>query len=238
MLDYLRRLLVLIALFASGASHGENLRLNLSIPHGNSITAITFHSGAEERALVHAYANPCTATDTIIYTTASHPGGHRNIFNESTGGTGGRCYMNRAETFYVMWGGLLNSQYGNTFGMGPGMKFRVLDLWRVAIDAGIDVPLTYYERRPQARARKPLIGPLPMGHLGMSFKIGQAEVGMVQMWLPKNAARLRATVVRGSFSPLPSPESWFWHMPTNGVDTSLETRDTKPGTTLFLNWTF
>ena len=200
-----------------GVAQAEGLSLGLSVPSasGQSSTDLNV-SWSDARPVDHdrALGNPfCAKFATIIYTTASHPNGNRfGILNEQTGGVGVRCYIDEAGHFYVIVATLKNSQFGDTFAFGPGVKHRLLELssavGTVSLDVGAEVPYVHYAYGPylgqylRARGRA-INSPLPMYWIGVNWKIGGAEVGMMQSYLPKDAAHLRATVIGGSPNQLP-----------------------------------
>lgn len=212
----LHGLLGLVMLCSAGQVQAEGLILkglgldwNLSNKDSRSVTTASLRfESPDPKISPSQYANPCTATARLIYTTASHPGGHRNgRLNEKNGGYGGRCYTDQDKNFYLVFAQLENSQYGDTFAFGPGIKWRFLEFKGVSIDVGAEVPYVYYAygRRPGA-----IQGPLPYPWVGVNWKLMKGvEIGMMQMWLPKGSAQLRATVIEGSYSPLravPEPE--------------------------------
>jgi len=212
---------------------GLGLDLNLSPKDSRFLTtaSLRFESPRPE-ATSQQYANPCAAVARLIYTTASHPGGNRNgRLNEKNGGYGGRCYTDQDRHFYAVFAQLQNSQYGDTFAFGPGVKTRLFEFWGLSLDVGAEVP---YGRRPGA-----IQGPLPYPWVGANWKpFKGVEIGMMEMWLPKGSAQLRATVIEGSYSPLqavPEPEP-LWR---SAVGDPFQLREgSAPRFTLFMRFEF
>ncbi len=207
---------LLIALLSSwgGTAVADGLSVSFSLPsrggeHSTDInvtwTKVKF---GQEKLL----SGPCVDSATLIFTTASHPGGNkRGLLNEHNGGRGGRCYLDRDKHFYVVVAALINSQYGDTFAFGPGVKWRLFELsptfGNVSLDIGAEVPFVHYSYGPvlgkymRAKGRA-INSPLPMLWVGVNIKLGNVEIGMMQLQLPQGAAQLRATVIEGSFAPL------------------------------------
>lgn len=217
---------------------GLGLDLNLSSKDSRFLTTASLRFEApHSEAILQQYANPCAATARLIYTTASHPGGNRNgRLNEKNGGYGGRCYSDRDRNFYVVFAQLQNSQYGDTFAFGPGIKWRPFEFQGVSLDVGAEVPYVYYAygRRPGA-----IQGPLPYPWVGVNWRpVKGVEIGMMEMWLPKGSAQLRATVIEGSYSPLqaiPEPEP-LWR---SAVGDPFQLREgSAPRFTLFMRFEF
>lgn len=221
---------VSLSLSVPSASGRATTDLNLAWSDNTTTKWTAFHPG------------PCEATATLIYTTASHPGGNRRgALNERNGGRGGRCYLDRDRHFYIVVAGLLNSQYGDTFAIGPGAKWRLFEMTpafgSLSLDVGAEIPYVYYEYGPYfgkvLRSRGRVIStPLPMLTAGINWKIGTVEMGMMQNWLPKNAAHLRAAVIEGSFDPLPP----IGQPPSHFNQTNADTAPSGPS--LFIRYRF
>lgn len=227
------------------AAQANELSLSLSIPShgGERATDINVTWKKAGPGQMKQFSGPCVDSATLIFTTASHNGGNkRGLLNESTGGYGGRCYLDRDKHFYIVFAQLLNSQYGDTFAIGPGAKWRVFELspafYNVSLDVGADAPLVNYQygpaygefRRPQGKA---INRPLPMLWAGVNVKFGKVEAGMMQLWLPKGAAQLRATVIEGSFAPvlpMDHPAAYFHD--------SQSSRSQNSGPAIFLRYSF
>lgn len=207
-------LFLVLSLFLGETAQADELSLSLSLPstsgRGSTDFSVTWSKVGSGQS--KQLSGPCVASATLIYTTASHPGGNKHgLLNEKTWGQGGRCYVDRDKHFYFVVAALINSQYGDTFAFGPGAKWRLFELspafGNVSIDVGVEAPWVNYQYGPvlgkymrgQGRA---INSPLPMLWAGVNVKLGNAEVGMMELWLPKGAARLRATVIGESFAPL------------------------------------
>lgn len=210
-------LITCLSLLCGPMARANDVSLSLSVPSSSGRTTTDLNltwsdASATQRATLNS--GPCEATATLIYTTASHPGGNRRgALNERNGGRGGRCYLDRNRNFYIVVAGLLNSQYGDTFAIGPGVKWRLFEMTptfgSLSLDVGAEIPYVYYEYGPYfgkvMRSKGRVIStPLPMLTAGINWKVGSVEMGMVQNWLPKNAAHLRSAVIEGSFDPIPS----------------------------------
>lgn len=237
----------LFALLSSwgGTAVADGLSLGLSIPsrggeHSTDINvAWTKVKFGQEKQL----SGPCVDSANLIFTTASHPGGNkRGLLNEHNGGQGGRCYLDRDKHFYFVVAALINSQYGDTFAFGPGAKWRVFELsptfGNLSLDIGAEIPFVHYSYGPvlgqymRAKGRA-INSPLPMLWVGVNIKLGNVEIGMMQLQLPRGAAQLRAAVTEGSPAPLRAQDQRdLIHTRAQG------TRDAALGPTVFLRWEF
>ena len=232
-----------LSLLLGGVAEAQGLSLGLSIPiaSGHSSTDVNVR-WSQKNESNKRHSGLCVTTATLIYTTASHPtGNRRGILNENTDGYGGRCYTDKNESFYLVVAMLRNSQYGDTFAFGPGVKWRLFEtspkFGSVSLDIGAEIPFVHYEYgrlygiylRAQGRA---INSPLPMLFVGANWKLGNVEVGMMQMWLPGNAAHLRATVVQGSFDRLPVDNQAFFSREPRIA------REPRVGPTVFLQYRF
>lgn len=217
----------------AAAKTDSDLSLVVHIPHDQS--AVTLLVGRSEEASQVKRLSPCAETATLIYTTSSHPGGNRHgALNESTGGRGGRCYFDREKHLYVVVAGLLNSQYGDTFAFGPGIKARLFELpsemLGLSLEVGGEIPFVHYAWGRRAKA---VNMPLPMVFAGINIQVGKVEIGMMQSWLPKNSARLRATLIQGTFDPIPMTSRW------NEPSLFKTGEETAPiGPSLFIRYSF
>lgn len=228
-----------------GGARADELSLGLNIPSGSGQSSTDVNvrwSQTRKNESNKRHSGLCVTTATLIYTTASHPtGNRRGILNENTDGYGGRCYTDKNESFYLVVAMLRNSQYGDTFAFGPGVKWRLFEttpkFGSISLDIGAEIPYVHYEYgrlygiylRAQGRA---INSPLPMLFVGANWKLGNVEVGMMQMWLPGNAAHLRATVVQGSFDQLPVDNQAFFSREPRIA------REPRVGPTVFLQYRF
>lgn len=187
-------------------ARAERLTLSLSVPHGKTQTAVVVNMAdpANARSVAHSYAspwNPCVGgIDTVVYTHASHPGGNvHGWLNENNGGRANRCYLSPAGHWYNLYaiiGGLRNSQFGDTFAFGPGIKFQLAKAWGASIDIGAEIPFVSYER---CCGKAPVRGVLPDVWVGLNWQINkQTRLGVMQMWLPFGVT-LRSAVINSPF---------------------------------------
>lgn len=238
-------LVAFLTLVGGHAAQANELSLSLSIPSktGQNATELNLTWHDQEASRGQNVTSLCTGAATLIYTTASHPGGNkRGLLNEHNGGRGGRCYLDRDKHFYFVVAALINSQYGDTLAFGPGVKWRLFEgapqFGSPSLDVGAEIPYVHYAygpvygkyRRPQGKA---INSPLPMLWAGVNVKFGNVEAGMMQLWLPKGAAQLRATVIEGSFAPvlpMDHPAAYFHD--------SQSSRSQSSGPAIFLRYSF
>lgn len=222
-------LIALVMLCVDTVQAGE-LILTLNIPHKDTRTAIILtRSQAAENRPVSSSASPCAGgIATVLYTHASHPGGSRNGWpNEDNWGRGNRCYLDREQSWYVLIGGLENSQYGDTFVFGPGTKYRLLETLGVSVDVGVEIPFVSYE----LYSGKVVRGLLPLAYASISYRINKAtKIGLMQMWLPKGGVTLRGNVI--DTTSLSSPHAAMLADPSRPPLSSWDGSQTRPSLVL------
>lgn len=198
--------LVLCALLLARETRADGMTLSLSVPHGETqTTAVVTMEDPVAARIGRNYAspwNPCVGgIDTVIYTHASHPGGNiHGWLNENNGGRANRCYLNPKKHWYSLYaivGGLRNSQFQDTVAFGPGIKFRLAEVWKASLDVGAEIPLVSYER---CCGRAPVRGILPSLYIGLNYQLNkQTRIGFMQMWLPLGVT-LRGAVINTPFN--------------------------------------
>jgi hypothetical protein len=228
-----------LSLLGAHSTFANELSLSLSIPGASrQATNLNLTWSDTKYGRNQDSSGLCVATATLIYTTASHPGGNKHgILNERVGGRGGRCYIN--DYVFIDVAALMNSQYGNTFAFGPGVQFRLFQLSRafggISLDLGAEIPYVHYEYGAYLgqylRARGRVVNaPLPMLFASLNWQIGKVEMGMMQLKLPAGVANLRAAVIKGSFNELPPSSSWNQNPGQSSTSPN--------GPSFFINYTF
>ncbi|MBP9727872.1 MAG: hypothetical protein KBD27_00680 [Candidatus Moranbacteria bacterium] len=220
--------LVLIIMFCAEAQ-ADQLSLTISIPYTGGALNAVLQSGLPERDNENDQTlSPCAGgIATVIYTHASHPGGrHHGWPNEDTGGRGNRCYLDKEQEWYVLVGGLENSQYRETFVLGPGFRQEILNVQGFSLSLGGELPFVNYELYGGGAVR----GFLPVIYAEVGYRLNKSiKVGLMHMWLPKGGVTLRGTVLDTAL------HSQAQMMPLS----SLPSRGgSQPALTLVLNYQF
>ena len=57
----------------------------------------------------------------------------------------GDCYFGKSRNFYIIVGGLQNSQWGQTLVSALGIDFVHHSFWSLSMGVGIEIPFIYYE---------------------------------------------------------------------------------------------
>jgi hypothetical protein len=128
------------------------------------------------------YSDTCRSVSATYFAHARHAKGTRGgSLNENTFGYAGNCYHD-SKNLYTLVGALENSQRGNTFLVGPGVRFRSPPFLNLSVEGGLELPFVYYEiPKRQAYA----YGFLPVVYVGLSLtppmvygmKLGTFEFG-------------------------------------------------------------
>lgn len=167
---------------------------------------------AGEFSFTYTRSELCSQVSAIYFTSSSHPGGDRHgALNESNRGFAGRCQFEKDGHITAVMGGLYNSQFGNSFLFGPGVKYRLVNMpeWtsgmdrdvrsfldliqvsRLSLDVGLDLPWIYYEH-PRRHAY--YYGFLPVPYYRLNYKLpGKwGELGFNTNYLANTNIRLRS----------------------------------------------
>ena len=111
----------------------------------------------------------CKSFSTRLYYRSQHAEGDRGgRLQQRNGGIGSSCYLNEGKNFYWMLAALENSQFGNTFGAGPGIRASTPQLWGFSLEARVEIPIVWYE---SPRRHTYVWGPLPIRSRGVTWKI-------------------------------------------------------------------
>ncbi len=170
-------LLYVLLLGGMGNAHAY-LSVSVRIPHGQQQTVLSFSQQDEADPLlrhgfVPMYVDPCRGgVEVVRYDHARHPENEsRRSFNEQLGGSVWHCYLNPKDKglrWFLMAGGMTNSQSKPTMLAGPGLRFDFPDIKGFTLYAGGKAPFVYYEQRSN---RPPVWGILPTVFFGFNYQI-------------------------------------------------------------------
>jgi hypothetical protein len=132
-----------------------------------------FTSPPTRNQLMNRSRRFCDDGDINFYWNSSHPGGDRGgLLNEKNRGLSFECplryYLEGHVTTTMKVGGLFNSQYGNTFLFGGGVRITSPEFYYVSFGLGAEVDYIYYEH---PRRNRVIHGPLPVISRDISIRI-------------------------------------------------------------------
>jgi hypothetical protein len=194
-------LLGLVLLCAAEQARAEGLvfkglNLDLNLPQGKTQTSFALNYRPASRQAVERIAaipNPCLGgIETVKYTHAQHPEKpSRRYLNEDIDGLAQNCYPWNTDSplkFFVTVGAMTNSQFGETFFFGPGLRFELPSIGNFTPYVVAKAPWVIYAMRSGQGAVQ---GLLPTASLGFSYAFTPSwRIEAFKEWLPKGGVQI------------------------------------------------